>query len=68
MTTTSNLPKSLKTVTTIVNVARHIWISAPIGTIPEACVITALTILGYTLDQDTHGLAEKAANIMRQSI
>jgi hypothetical protein len=51
------IPKSLHTVTALVNVARYI--RTPTGTAEDA-VIRATILLGYTDAPDPHGLIARA--------
>lgn len=64
MTTPSNLPKSLHTVTVLVAVARHLEAFGRVtgdGTDP---VGDALAILGYSDTPDAYGLAAKARALL----
>ena len=57
------IPKSLHTITALVNVARHL---NPLGLFDARTVtLSAAEILGYPLDTpDTYGLIERAAAIL----
>jgi hypothetical protein len=57
----ANLPKSLHTVTVLVNVARVL--RAPTET-AESAVSRALIVLGYADTPDAYGLADKARAVL----
>ena len=55
------LPKSLHTVTVLVKVAELIYAQNDVhGLDKEGAVANALRILGYSVDNDPHGLAAAA--------
>ncbi len=64
MTNPKPLPKSLHTVTVLVNVAQ--MIQRLNDQIDECAVGSALTVLGYDGSPDAYGLAAKAVKAMRQ--
>ena len=64
MTIPANLPKSLHTVTVLVNVARAIAALNGRGREPAEYVDTALSVLGYAGTPDAYGLADKARAIL----
>ena len=60
-----DLPKSLHTITAIINVAAHLRETSPFpGVGIQEAVNGALSILGYTNSPDPHGLAAKAVALM----
>jgi len=62
------IPKSLHTVTAIVQVARY-YRATNSGITHEYAVFAAIAILGYSVekDQDPYGLASKATAILNQT-
>ncbi len=61
------LPKSLHTVTAIVNVARHLRTANPTWT-PTQCVVWSVDVLGYGFgpDVDPYGLKARALAILEK--
>lgn len=66
--TTRNLAKSLHTITSLTNVARHVILTEPMPTGAEYAVEQAARILGLDGMPDVYGLKAKAAAQLAKQI